>query len=358
MKNKNSIDETEKFRIGVTQKDLKSRQTTSTLANLQKQNPDIEVYFTKDNSSDTSISDLLETGEVIEPQDQATIKYLSNVKDTNTGEISKPFTIDSKNYQMVRGLNPNKEVVMAVYCFDDMDDAGNNLIHPVEYFEENVVKPVVEREKSTKQPVEEYDYAAAEREYFDKEDLMNYLNLRDLEGYKHFFVNINTGEIVGKFNNYKEMMRSGIKLGPEEDYMGVRQLKSFRAGEYFKEGFSNANKDEVDENVDISKLKGDVKILIDKMTNMFGKYFAKLDTPVEQSVFLAKIGQLINVPIEKLPQIISSYKELAKDDPSEAPLTGDSAKPTTESRIITKKELLESIGGRKVIKKVKVKDIK
>lgn len=311
MKNKNNINETEKFKIGVTQKDLKNRQTTSTLANLQKQNPDIEVYFTKDNSSDTSISDLFETGEVIEPQDQATIKYLSNVKDTKTGEISKPFTIDGKNYQMVRGLNPNKEVIMAVYCFDDMDDAGNNIIHTVEQFEENIVKPVFEREKSTKQPVEEYDYAAAEREYFDREDLMNYLNLRDLEGYKHFFVNINTGEIVGKFKNYKEMMRSGIKLGPEEDYMGIRQLKSFRAGEYFKEGFSNANKDDVDENVDISKLKGDVKILIDKMTNMFGKYFAKLDTPVEQAVFLAKIGQLINVPIEKLPQIISSYKELS-----------------------------------------------
>ena len=55
------------------------------------------------------------TEQAIEPQDQSTIKYLSNVKDSNTGEISKPFTIGTKKYQMVRGLTPSKEVVMGVY---------------------------------------------------------------------------------------------------------------------------------------------------------------------------------------------------------------------------------------------------
>jgi hypothetical protein len=355
MKNKSNINE---FEINIDDKMLRNPQITKKLGDLQRSNPNIQFKYGKTSSGDSSIADLFEYDAVIEPKDQATIKYLSNVKDQNTGEISKPFTIDGKNYQMVRGLTPEKNVVMAVYCLDDVDDNGENIIHPMDYFEENIVKPVMEREKSEKQPVEEYDYAAAEREYHDKEDLMDYLNLRDLEGYKHFFVNIHTGEVVAMFKNYREMMRSGIKLGPEEDYMGVKQLKSFRAGEYFKEGFEKANKFEVDENINVDKLKGDVKILIDKMTNMFGKYFSKLDTPVEQAVFLAKIGQLINVPIEKLPQIISSYKDLAKDDPSQAPLTGDSAKQTTESRVITKKELLESFSNRKVIKKIKVKDIK
>ena len=36
--------------------------------------------------------DVIEPEAVIEPQDKATIKYLSNVEDSNTGEISKPFT--------------------------------------------------------------------------------------------------------------------------------------------------------------------------------------------------------------------------------------------------------------------------
>ena len=69
--------------------------------------------------------------EDIEPQDQATIKYLSNVKGDD-GQVSKPFTIDSKNYQMVRGITPSKEVVMAVFCHDDMGVDGENLIHSID----------------------------------------------------------------------------------------------------------------------------------------------------------------------------------------------------------------------------------
>ena len=46
----------------------------------------------------------------ITPQDQATIKYLSNVKDKD-GNISKPFTIDGRKYQMVRGTTPEKKLL-------------------------------------------------------------------------------------------------------------------------------------------------------------------------------------------------------------------------------------------------------
>ncbi len=364
MKNKNKINENNPFELAVTKDDLKDPQTAKELGDLQAKNKNVKVVLTKKQNQDMSLSDIFETDEVlepeavIEPRDMATIKYLSNVKDSKTGKISQPFTIGTQKYQMVRGMCDN-QVVMAVFAHDETDENGENVIYPIDYFEENIVKPVMEKENMGKEPIEEYDYAAAEREYFDREDLMHYLNLADLEGYKHFFVNINTGDIVGKFKNYKEMMRSGTKLGPEEDYMGVRQLKAFRAGEYFKEGFEKSNDSGLDEDINIDKLKGDVKILVDKMTKMFGRYFAKLDTPVEQSVFLAKIGQLINVPVEKLPQIISSYKELAKDDPSEAPLTGDNAQTTTESKIITKKQLMESFNKkRNVIKTIKIKDIK
>lgn len=367
MKNKNNIQEFNSQAVDVVMSPDEIKKIPSTdlqalkAAQMAKK---INIKVGKPDKDSASLADVMEENNmmepeaIIEPRDMATIKYLSNVKDSNTGEISQPFTIGTQKYQMVRGMCDN-EVVMAVFSHDETDDNGENIIYPMEYFEENIVKPVMEKENMGKEPIEEYDYAAAEREYFDREDLMNYLNLADLEGYKHFFVNINTGEVVGKFKNYKEMMRSGIKLGPEEDYMGVRQLKAFRAGDYFKQGFEKNNETGLDEDINIDKLKGDVKILVDKMTKMFGKYFAKLDTPMEQSVFLAKIGQLVNVPVEKLPQIVSAYKELAKDDPSEAPLTGNNAQPTTEGRIIKKKELMETLKKkRNVIKTLKVKDIK
>ena len=368
MKNKNKINEFNSQAVDVVMSPEEIKKIPSSdlqalkAAQMAKK---INIKIGKPDKESASLSDMMEENEVLEPeaviapQDQATIKYLSNIKDNKTGEISQPFTIGVQKYQMVRGIDSSKQIVMAVFAHDETDDNGENIIYPVDFFEENIVRPMMEKEMNSKQPVEEYDYAANEREYADREDLIHYLNLSDLEGYKHFFVNINTGEVVGKFRNYKEMMRSGVKLGPEEDYMGVRQLKAFRAGDYFKKGFERKNDGGLDEEINIDKLKGDVKILVDKMTNMFGKYFAKLDTPVEQSVFLAKMGQLINVPIEKLPQIISSYKDLAKDDPSEAPLTGDNTQPTTESRVIKKKDLSESLKKkRNVIKTLKIKDIK
>ena len=49
---------------------------------------------------------------VIEPQDRATIQYLSNVKHPETGQIAQPFNIADKKYQMVRGRQPDKKVVL------------------------------------------------------------------------------------------------------------------------------------------------------------------------------------------------------------------------------------------------------
>jgi hypothetical protein len=36
-------------------------------------------------------------------------KYLSNVTDASSGEVSKPFIISDKKYQMVRGITPSRE---------------------------------------------------------------------------------------------------------------------------------------------------------------------------------------------------------------------------------------------------------
>lgn len=265
----------------------------------------------------------MEENEVIGPKDPATIKYLSNVIDKNTGEVSKPFTIADKKYQMVRGQVPSGEVVMGVYCFDDMDDNGVNMIHPVEYFEETIARPMKEamgmQGSDSQVSEEEFNYAAAEKEYFDKENFMDYLNLADLGNARLFFINDETGEVIASFKNIIDMATSGRKLGPNERLVNRKQLKAIRFGTKLKENI--ALSEETVDGVEVGKLKGDVKILVNKMVKMFGNYFAKLNTDIEKSVFLQNVAKIVGVPENKLSTLLSTYKDLAKDETPVTPVT-------------------------------------
>lgn len=321
------------------------------------------VTITGDKADTSSMSTTMEENEVIQPQDKATIKYLSNVKDANTGEFSKPFTIGDKKYQMIRGVHPTGEVGLAVFCHDDMDDNGENLIHAMEYFEENVAKPMKEEMGMVGQDIQVvpkvkesgFDYAAAEKEYHDKEAFMDYLNLSDVEPiYKHFFVNIKNGEIVAKFKNTKDMVKSGIKLGPDEDYMDIKTLKRFRFGDYFKGDVNEMDDATQDIGTNVGKLQADVKKLATLIKNKFSVYLSKLDKPIEQAQFLTAMANEIGVPLNKLSTIISSYKDIAAQDKE----TGGLPPVTTEKKILTKGQLEESLKPKKTIKVVKVKDIK
>jgi hypothetical protein len=281
-------------------------------------------------SSSMSMAGQMEENEVIEPKDPATIKYLSNVVDSNTGEVSKPFTISDKKYQMVRGKIPSGEVVMGVYCFDDMDDNGVNMIHPIEYFEENIAKPMKEAMSKKNVAEEEFNYAAAEKEYFDKEDFMEYLNLADLGNAKLFFINDETGEVIASFKNLVDMATSGRKLGPNERLVNRKQLKAIRFGTKLKENISLYEED----GVDVPKLKGDVKILINKMVKMYGNYFAKLNTDIEKTVFLTNIAKIVGVPENKLSSLLTKYKDIAKDETPDA--TVAPVAQVTENKIVKK----------------------
>ena len=310
--------------------------------------------------SSSSMSTVMEVDAVIEPQDSETIKYLSNVKDEN-GQVSKPFVIDGKNYQMVRGITPSKEIVMAVYCHDDVNDDGVNIIHPIDYFEENCVKPFLARTQQesvnatdNKLAEDNYDFAGEERKFHDKEAFMDYLNLTDLVGFKHFFVNIKTGVITAKFKNTKEMIKSGVKLGPEEDYMDVTSLKRFRFGDYFKNDM-NEDVNPADAGTDIPKLQSDVKKLANLIKTKFSTYLSKLDKPIEQAQFLTAMAAEIGVPLNKLNTIITSYKDIAQDGGLDKVST---AGITAERKILTKNKLIESLKSKKVIKTIKIKDIK
>jgi hypothetical protein len=296
--------------------------------------------------SSTSMSSMME-GEVIEPKDVNTIKYLSNVKDKQTGEVSKPFTISDKRYQMVRGENGKKEVVIGVYCFDDLNEIGENIIHPLDYFEEKIAKPMKEAMGMVGQDIQVndgFDYAASEVEYHDKANLMDYLNLKDIEPiYRHFFVNLETGDVTAKFKNTKEIIKSGIKLGPNEDYMDVKTLKKYRFGDYFKKDITEA--EEQTDGTDVTKLKADVKKLVTLIKNKFGTYLSKLDKPIEQAEFLNTMAAEVGIPLNKLSSIVRNYRDIANQE----------EQPINESRVFTKKEL-EKI-NKKVIKRTTVKNL-
>ena len=167
--------------------------------------PTDTVKLVEPTTTSTTTS-MTEEDAVIEPQDQATIKYLSNVKDSNTGEISQPFTIADKNYQMIRGKASTGEIVMAVYCHDDVDENGENLIHSIEEFEQNIALPMKERLEM--ESIEEPMVSEPKHDTY--------------EGRKHFLVKKGTNE-VRSFSSIKEMLSSG-KLD-EEEYMGVSEFK-------------------------------------------------------------------------------------------------------------------------------------
>jgi len=295
-------------------------------------------------------SSLKEDNAVIEPKDQATIKYLSNVKDSKTGKVSQSFTIADKRYQMIRGIDKSKQIVMAVFCHDDMNDAGENMIHSIEEFESRVAKPMLEKECKS-MPIEEegYGFADDEREYHDKEGFIDYLNLRDLEGHKHFFVNIDNGKVTARFKTTKEMMTSGQKLGDGEDYMDARTLKKFRLGDYFKKDIVET--EDMGNGTDTSKLQADVKKLSKLIKDKFSIALSKLDKPIEQVQFLQAMANEIGVPLNKLSTLMASFKDIAKDGAEEPAALA-------ETKRITKNQLLESLRKKKVIKTIKAKDIK
>lgn len=318
--------------------------------------PKTPVKITGDKPAISSLTED-EPEAVIQPQDKATIKYLSNVKDAKTGQVSAPFTIGDKRYQMVRGEHPTDGIVMAVYCHDDMDEAGQNIIYPMDYFEENIANPMKEQMGMVGQDIqavpkqESIEITGNEKAFQDKDAFIDYLNLVGLEGYKHFFVNIKTGKVIAQFKSTKEMAKSGVKLGPDEDYMDIKALKRFRFGDYFKPNISEeAPVGDGEGATDVGKLQADVKKLTNMIKNKFSVYLSKLDKPIEQAQFLTAMAAEIGVPLNKLSTIITSYKDIAKTDVK--------PEPVTEKKIISKKQLEETLRTPKVIKTVKKKDIK
>jgi hypothetical protein len=287
--------------------------------------------------------DVLEPEAVITPQDKATIKYLSNVVDDKTGEISQPFTIGAQRYQMVRGMGVDKQIVMAVFCHDETDDDGENIIHSIDEFEKNIAIPM--REKLEMESMGEPSLQGANIQMVPETKEDTY------EGRKHFLVKKGTNE-VRSFSSIKEMLSSG-KL-EEEDYMGVSEFKKHMNEKMFgskKRRVEPLNEvtptgEESDEEMNIKAKK-----LMDMIKAKLPNVIATIKTPVAQREVIAAFAELIGVPRNGLSNLVTGLKDLAKQ-----PTTPE--QPIAESKIITKNQLMESLKPNKVIKTIKIKDIK
>jgi hypothetical protein len=256
------------------------------------------------------------------------LTYLSNVIDSSTGKVKEPFELNGKRYRVVRATNNQGKVVIGVMSYED---DGNNIIYDADTFKNSLGK----KEEKTD-------------DYNDKQNFSDFVNLKDLAGFRHFYVNIQTGEVTSKFRNLKEMIKSGIKLVPgEEDYMGIKELKRFRVGDYFKSNELNEADVEID-GVNVNKLQSDTKKLVTLIKNKFGTYLAKLDKPLEQAQFLTTMANEIGVPLQKLSGIITQFKDVAKTDSTSI----------AESVIIKKNDLDKEITNNLVKKVIKIKDLR
>ena len=322
-------------------------------------------------------NDVLEPEAVITPQDTATIKYLSNVIDNKTGEVSQPFTIGAQKYQIVRGMGADKQIVMAVFAHDETDDNGENIIHSIEDFEKNIAIPM--REKLELESMNEPNLLGQDIQMIPEKKIATE---DTYEGYKHFLANKKTNE-VRKFKNIKEMLACN-KLD-EEEYMGVREFKQYMNERLFgkRKKINELDNEQVDvaqpaqpttdddtqkpityndsgvpEKIKNQQVLPQVKMAIKQMLQKLKSYLDDLNEPKEKIQFVAALTSMLHVGPEYKNKLLTLLKNLIDLSAQQQQQQQPPPPQVTESRIITKKQLSENLKSNKVIKTIKVKDIK
>ena len=258
--------------------------------------------------------------EMIEPQDAATIKYLSNVKDPESGQIAQPFNISDKKYQMVRGVTPNKNIVLGVYCFDELNEDGSNMIYPVDEFENKIAKPMLEMEKLTTE---------GENKSSESESL-------NLGEFKHFVVN----ERNGKFKKFKTIPElAATTMLEDERYMGLQEFKKFFENRVFG---APKRKELTEVGLTGQESEEEMTIKAQKLMALIQKRIPSniIDSlktnKIAQREVIASFAEMIGVPRNGLTGLVQGIKDLAK----------------------TSTQPQQAVAENKVIKTIKKKDIK
>jgi len=275
--------------------------------------------------------------------DVVVLEYLSEVKDAENDEMSQPFTIAGKKYQMVRAITPKKEKVMGVYSFDEMNEDGRNKIYSVEDFERNIAeKAIMETgvvepdgpEAVTLNPVEE------------KKESPSFV------GHKHFIVNTKTGK-ARKFKSIEELAKA--QMGEDEKYMGIREFKKFVDEALF--GGSNRGMGVVNEVTPTGQESDEeMSAKAKKLMAMIAKRIPPnvlntIKMPIAQREVIAAFAEMIGVPRNGLNKLVAGLKDLAKTGTNKPQPIEKGTEPTPAN---TQKPVAEG----KIIKTIKVKDIK
>jgi hypothetical protein len=259
------------------------------------------------------------------------LEYLSEIKDSETGEVSKPFTIADKKYQMVRAMTPDRQKVMGVYCMDEVDADGKNIIHDVKYFEENIANKFI-KETGVVEP--DGPEAATLMGLEEKKENPSF------EGHKHFIVNQKTGK-ARKFKSIEELAKA--KMGEDEKYMGIREFKKFVDESLF--GTSKRHSMTEVDDVTGNESDEEMNAKAQKLMKMIGKRIPStiIDTiktnKVAQREVIAAFAELIGVPRNGLSALITGIKDIAKSQQQTQGKPAEEPAAVTEKRIIKVKDI-------------------
>ena len=277
--------------------------------------------------------DVVVTNENVDGEPKV-LKYVSEVVDESTGEHSKPFTINGKNYQMVRAIGPDRKVTMGVYAFDEQDESGECKIYDINEFE-NIAKSAINelgvqepegREAATLNPKSEDKVKEPKKEKEDKPSF---------EGYKHFIVNEKMGK-VRKFKTIQELAKA--QMESEETYMGVKEFKRYIDSALFGKRKMKETTDEqevIPTNVSTSVQKA-MDLIKTKLTPAIIDRVKQ--NPIAQEQMIISFSKEIGVPASRLSQLINGIKGLAQEAKvSQNRATGQQT--VTERRIIKVKDL-------------------
>jgi len=284
-----------------------------------------------------------------EPQVSKKLEYLSDVHDENN-EISKPFTLNGKNYQMVRALTPQNEKVLGVYSLDEIDEEGKNVIHPIDEFEKSLDNQQTETgvqepeapEANTLNPEGPVMEKTPETSSEPKESKEH----PSFAGHKHFIVNKKTGK-ARKFKDISELAKA--QMSEEEQYMGIKDFKKYVDETLFGAG-RKQNLDEVQPTgqENDAEMNAKAKKLVELIQKKIPSgIFKSISTPIAQREVIAAFAEMIGVPRTGLSQLIAGLKDLTQNNGAG---TATSTQPSQATGNVSE--------SRKIIKTIKVKDIK
>lgn len=330
MKNKNEINEASSYPTNNAPTTSTSSINGTKATTVMVQEPDLKKTVADLKGSEANI---MVTNEELGSTTKlpGKLDYLSEVKD-DAGQVSKPFTINGKQYQMVRAITSERKKVMGVYSIDERDEEGKNIIYDLKEFEENVAKKYLNEnpEDETQLPTNT-----------GGDQQMNYF-----EGHKHFIVNEKSGR-VRKFKDTNEL--AAAKMAKGEKYMGLKEFKKFLEATLF-----GKKQKPIEEDVPATppvQEPAAVTHMFDLIDHALPKdvYDNIKQNPTAQEAAINNWIGRIGVPADKLNNIIATLRNAAK-----TPASTTSTSTSVSSAPVSSAPVSE---GKNILRTIKVKDI-